>query len=106
MTEEQIKLIKMLLETEGYTISRKKKYAAEVVERDDVGNVLRTLRKQKGLSQHDLAVVLETTTEQIAKIESGLVRPLGADVRARLCRAFDLSPEKLSHWLDRKAKDT
>ena len=58
-----------------------------------VGNKIATLRKQKGLSQEELAEKLYVTRQALSKWENGSVPSI--DIVLQLAKSFDVSFEEL-----------
>lgn len=56
---------------------------------DDIGQRIRSIRKQRGLSQEKVAYAAGLEQTQLSKIERGVVRPSVAVAR-RLALALDL----------------
>ena len=59
-----------------------------------IGEKLKTLRLQHGLTTRQLAKVLEISQAQISRIENGLRQPSG-DFIVRMADFFNVSLEKL-----------
>ena len=59
------------------------------------GESLRAIRKQKGLSQQELATKAELHFTYISKIERNLVPPPAADTIVRICNILEVPPEQL-----------
>lgn len=60
----------------------------------DIAHNLKTIRKERGLSQTQVAEMLQTTQQQYSKYEKGL-HDLPASRIITLCRIFDISAD----WL-------
>lgn len=69
----------------------------------DGSRTIRTERLRKGLSQKQLAHILETSQPQIAKLESGKVDPQFSTCQ-KLCVALDLTPNELHEILSNQQK--
>ncbi len=59
------------------------------------GQVLRELRKSKGISQRELATRTGVTFTYISKIENGHLAPPAADTIVRFCHALETPPDEL-----------
>ncbi len=60
----------------------------------EIGGRVRALRKERGLSQADLACVLDVDETAISKIENGK-RGLATAELAQLCEHFQMSSDEL-----------
>lgn len=60
----------------------------------DIAHNLKKIRKEKGLSQAQVAEALQTTQQQYSKYEKG-IHELPASRIVALCRIFDVSAD----WL-------
>lgn len=60
----------------------------------DIAHNLRSIRKERGLSQTDVAEMLQTTQQQYSKYEKGL-HDIPASRIIALCKIFDISAD----WL-------
>jgi len=63
------------------------------------GQSLRSTRLSNGLSLSALAALVGRTCAYLARVEGGNARP-GAELRVRLCKALDISPERLDRILE------
>lgn len=62
--------------------------------RYEIGSRIKKYRKERGLTQEQLAVAINVTKGRISNWEQGINRP-DADVLADLCRALNISPSVL-----------
>lgn len=60
----------------------------------DTGQIIRALRKAKGLSQTELAAQIGVTKSMINKYESG-VRSPSLEALSKICYSLNISPEQL-----------
>ena len=60
----------------------------------EIGERIRLYRENRGLSQMELAELIEVSNSRISNWEQGQNRP-DADILARLCRALEVSPSEL-----------
>ena len=56
------------------------------------GDMIKHLRKQKGLTQDDLAIALGLKKTTIQKYEANVVKNLKIDTIRKLCLLFDATP--------------
>lgn len=59
------------------------------------GQVLRELRRSKGISQRDLAGKVGVDFSYISKIENDRLPPPAADTIVKICHALEVSPDSL-----------
>lgn len=59
-----------------------------------VGNKLKRLRKQKGLTQEQMAVLLAISQSAYARIENGESQSWAGYIK-KICKIFDIPPEEL-----------
>lgn len=64
---------------------------------------LRFVREEKGLTQLDIASLLETTRQQVSKWENG-TQMMGVDKYIRLARYYNLSVDYLLGLIDTPRK--
>jgi transcriptional regulator with XRE-family HTH domain len=62
-----------------------------------VANNVRRLREARGLSQHELAVLLRVAVGTVARWERGAVTPTGRN-RMRLAKRLGVEVEQLGDW--------
>lgn len=67
----------------------------------DFGRILKQLRMEKGLTQHELAKILDVSKSNISKYEAGNVEP-NMSILIRISEYFDVS---LDHLLGRIEED-
>ena len=60
----------------------------------EIGNRIRKYRKDRGLTQEQLADMINVSKGRISNWEQGINRP-DADVLADICRALNVSPSEL-----------
>lgn len=60
----------------------------------EIGNRIRKYRKDRGLTQEQLADMINVSKSRISNWEQGINRP-DADVLADMCRALNVSPSEL-----------
>ena len=60
------------------------------IDYEAIGRRLRTARQQKGLTQYDIADILDTTQSYVSGIERGINKP-GLATFIRLCRIYEAS---------------
>ncbi|MDD5923325.1 MAG: helix-turn-helix transcriptional regulator [Clostridia bacterium] len=70
------------------------KHCEVVILKYEIGSRIRKYRKEKGLTQEQLATAINVTKGRISNWEQGINRP-DADVLADLCRALNISPSVL-----------
>ena len=73
------------------------------------GQVLRELRRSKGISQRDLAEKVGVDFSYISKIENDRLPSPAADTIVKICEALEVSPDKLlalSGKIPSKLRDT
>ena len=69
------------------------------------GRRLRDLRKQKNISQRDLATQVEVDFTYLSKIEGGRLAPPSEDVIRRLAQALDVDENELINLAGKVPKD-
>ena len=62
------------------------------------GDRLRQLREQKGLTQEELARLLETKRQTISKYEKGIVTNIPSDRIEAMAHILDTTPEYILGW--------
>ena len=67
-----------------------------------IGEKIRALRKQHGMTQTELAEKLNTTKQTIGKYEQGIVTNLPLYRIQEIADIFGVSPEYLTGWGDGK----
>lgn len=60
----------------------------------EIGSRIRRYRKEKGLTQEELASMIHVSKGRVSNWEQGLNRP-DADILAALCEALNISPSNL-----------
>lgn len=60
----------------------------------EIGGKIRQYRKEKGLTQEELAKEINVTKNRISNWEQGINRP-DADIIGNICRALNVSPSNL-----------
>lgn len=59
------------------------------------GEALRTLRREKGISQRELAAKVGLDFSYISKLENGHLPAPAADTVVKICEALSVAPERL-----------
>ena len=70
-----------------------------------IGEKIRALRKQHGMTQTELAEKLNTTKQTIGKYEQGIVTNLPLYRIQEIADIFGVSPEYLTGWGDEKKEE-
>lgn len=65
---------------------------------ETIGDRIKYLRKEKGLSQEELASLLNTTKQAVYKYESNLVTNIPMDKIETLSKIFNVSPSYIMGW--------
>ena len=60
----------------------------------EIGNRIRKYRKERNMTQEQLAIEINVSKGRISNWEQGLNRP-DADILADICRALNVSPSEL-----------
>lgn len=68
------------------------------------GDRIRELRKAKGISQLDMARLLNTTKQTISKYENGIVSNIPSDRIEALAMILDSTPEYILGWEEEETK--
>lgn len=68
----------------------------------NIGERIRTLRKAGGMTQSELAELLNTTKQNIFKYENGIVTNIPSDKIEKMAEIFGVSPAKLMGWDDKE----
>lgn len=63
-----------------------------------VGDRIKMLREQSGVTQSELAVSLKTTKQTIHKYEAGIVTNIPLDKLAAIAKHFDVTPAYIMGW--------
>ncbi|MBQ8528490.1 MAG: helix-turn-helix domain-containing protein [Clostridia bacterium] len=63
-----------------------------------IGDRIRLLRKESGMSQEDLAILLNITKQAVYKYESGIVTNIPIDKIEVLSKIFNVSPGFIAGW--------
>ncbi len=66
---------------------------------DSLARLLRVIRQAEGLSQRDLAVLLEVPRTYLSKIDRGIATPTLASI-LRLCAALNVRPDALMYAVE------
>lgn len=64
------------------------------------GEKIKSLRISKGLSQIELANILNTTKQNIYKYETGIITNIPSDKIEQMARIFKVSPSYIMGWND------
>jgi len=59
------------------------------------GQVLREMRRAKGVSQRELAKKVSVDFSYISKLENDRTQPPAADTIVKICNVLDVSPDEL-----------
>ena len=59
-----------------------------------VGSKLKSLRKQKGWTQEEVAILLSISQSAYARIENGDSNSWGSHLK-RICKIYEITPEEL-----------
>lgn len=65
-----------------------------------LGEKIKTLRKQKDMTQEELGLKLGVQKQTITRYESGVITNLKRTTIAKLAKALDVSPAYLMGWTD------
>jgi HTH-type transcriptional regulator, competence development regulator len=84
---------------------REKDSSCEMGRTMEFGRRLRELRKQKKISQRDLAVQVAVDFTYLSKIEGGRLAPPSEDVIRRLAQALDADENELINLAGKVPKD-
>lgn len=69
-------------------------YVEEVICLYEIGNRIRTIREQKGISQREFANRINAKNTTVSNWENGLTRP-NVDMLASICSVLEASPDEL-----------
>src|SRR5207244_2732679 len=84
---------------------REKESSCEMGRTMEFGRRLRELRKQKNISQRDLATQVAVDFTYLSKIEGGRLAPPSEDVIRRLAQALDTDENELINLAGKIPKD-
>lgn len=70
-----------------------------------IGNKIKSLRKQRGMTQEELGNKIGVTKATINKYETGVVVNLRRPVIEQLARALDTTPAYLMGWTDNSSNN-
>lgn len=70
---------------------------------NDIANNIRNLRKEKGLSQEQMAELLHVTRQTVSAWERGVAQP-SLDTLEEIAKALEAEPEKLLYGADQPRK--
>lgn len=70
------------------------------------GERIRALRREKGISQVDLAKHLNTTKQTISKYEKGIVTNIPSDKVEAMAILFNTTPQYILGWNEETEKPT
>ena len=65
------------------------------------GERIKKLRKEKGITQEEMAKALKTTKQTISKYEKGIVTNIPSDRIEALCKLLETTPEYILGWEQR-----
>ena len=65
------------------------------------GERIKLLREKKGITQEELAKLLNTTKQTISKYENGIVTNIPSDKLDEMIKIFDITPNYLMGWESR-----
>lgn len=65
-----------------------------------IGERIKTLRTEKGMTQTELAELLQTTKQNIFKYENGIVTNIPSDKIEKMAEIFGIEPATLMGWAD------
>ncbi len=68
-----------------------------------IGEKIKALRTEKGLTQPELAKKINTTKQAIFKYENGIVTNIPSDKIEKLAELFGVSPAYLMGWEEKKS---
>ena len=66
----------------------------------NIGDKIKKLRKNMGISQIDLAEIIQVSKQTLYKYENGIVTNIPSDKLEALADALDTTPEYLMGWTD------
>ncbi len=69
------------------------------------GERIKKLRKEKGITQEELAKALKTTKQTISKYEKGIVTNIPSDRIEAMCKVLDTTPGYITGWEKRVEED-
>ena len=67
---------------------------------EKIGDRIKFLRKERGMSQEELATLLKTTKQAIYKYENNIVTNIPMDKIERISNLFNVSPSYIMGWED------
>lgn len=62
------------------------------------GDRIKALRKKKGLTQEELAKLLDTQRQTVSKYENGIITNIPSDKVEEMSRILDATPEYILGW--------
>ena len=78
---------------------------AREVDKTNKGLRIKQLREEKGLSQLELAKLLNTKRQTISKYENGIVTNIPSDRIEEMARILDSTPEYIFGWPSQEKKE-
>lgn len=69
------------------------------------GERIRELRKEKGITQSEMAKLLHTTKQTISKYEKGIVTNIPSDRVEEMARILETTPEYILGWEQPKIEE-
>jgi repressor LexA len=75
------------------------------VENLSKGERIRELRKEKGITQSEMAKLLHTTKQTISKYEKGIVTNIPSDRVEEMARILETTPEYILGWEQPKIEE-
>lgn len=69
-----------------------------------IGNIIKQLRKEKNITQAELAKIAEVTTSSIGMYETGVRKP-SYEVIVKIAKFFDVSTDYLLNNIDKKSSN-
>lgn len=70
------------------------------------GERIKQLRKEKGISQVELAKYLDTTKQTISKYEKSIVTNIPSDKVEKMAILFNTTPQHILGWEEKEEKST
>ena len=71
-----------------------------------IGERIKSLRTEKGMTQTELAELLQTTKQNIFKYENGIVTNIPSDKIEKMAEIFGIEPATLMGWAESKISAT
>lgn len=69
-----------------------------------IGERIKALRTSKGMTQTELAEMLQTTKQNVFKYENGIVTNIPSDRIEKMAEIFDVKPGELMGWSENASK--